>query len=104
MIASRPTTPRKARHVARQRNELDPGSADLQVRFALHLRALLEAKKLSSAEAAARITAAGLPTEVPAVNHWLRGDNMPKAKDLETIGRALGLADYRKLLPEPLRD
>lgn len=104
MIAPRSSveTNAKVRSVARERKTLDPLSADLQVRFALHLRDMLDKKKWSPSDLSERLKTHGLDIDPAGVNVWLRGDGLPKAKDLEAVGNALGLKDYRKVLPEPL--
>lgn len=104
MIAKSPKVSRKAPRVARRRNELDPSSPDINIRFALHLRGLLERKHWTASDLTERLKAAGLAIEIFGVNTWLRGEGMPKAKDLEIVGRVCGLSDYRKILPEPLAE
>lgn len=67
--------------------------------FALHLRALLESKGWDHHKLAEKLTAADVKVSEAGVRMWLRGDNMPKAEDLRTIGRVLGLDDPRHILP-----
>lgn len=93
----------EGRTVPRRRNDISPSATGLPERFALHLRDLMERRGWSSKQVAELVTEAGLPLGDRAVDSWLRGESMPKAKDLETIGVALGLADYRDLLPKPLK-
>lgn len=98
MGGSKPTS----RDVSRQRKQLtkaearklgEPGS------FALHLDALLTERGISPQDLAESCKALGLPIEEHAVRAWLRGENMPKAHHLRKLGKALGLADYRHILP-----
>lgn len=89
------------RKMARPRNDLDQFSPDLTIRFALKLRAIMAEKGWSSDDVAQRIQAAGVDITHRGVDCWLRGEGLPKAKDLEAVGEALGYADYRMILPDP---
>jgi transcriptional regulator with XRE-family HTH domain len=64
------------------------------LRFAKHLRALMDKRKVSVADLAATI---GRGDEV--VYQYLRGQTLPSVEVLEAIGTALALPDYRKVLP-----
>lgn len=95
---SKPTS----RDVSRQRKQLsksearklgEPGA------FALHLDALLTERGLAPLALAEKCQASGLPIEEWQVRAWLRGENMPKTHHLRKLGKALGLADYRQVLP-----
>ena len=109
---SKPASPAKAGEqrnasqgsaVPRQRTEIKAKDArDLPERFALHLRKIMADREWSSKDVAERISAAGVPIGARGVDVWLRGEGSPKFKDLEKIGRALGLRDYRELLPPPV--
>lgn len=88
----------------RERKQIDPSSTDFNDRFALHLRAVMERKKWSSSDLVARLQAAGMSIDTRAVDTWLRGDAMPKAKDLETVGQICGFRDYRFVLPPPISE
>jgi ribosome-binding protein aMBF1 (putative translation factor) len=87
----------------RRRTDIDPKERDLQARFALHLRSIMERKGWTSRDVAERITAAGLNIGPRGIDVWLRAEGMPKAKDIEVVGRALGFRDYRDVLPPPLQ-
>lgn len=96
------TLPTAQPKVARERKQIDPASADLNDRFALHLRSVMDRKKWSVKELAERLQHAGMSIDTRAIDTWLRGEAMPKAKDLETVGTVCGFKDYRYLLPPPL--
>lgn len=85
--------------MSRARNELDPRSTKYGVRFGLHLRALLKNKKLGSTEFLQKLKADGLDVSLATVGKWLSGDRLPRCYDLESIGRVLGIRDYRQVLP-----
>ncbi|MDE2472267.1 MAG: hypothetical protein KGL35_26925 [Bradyrhizobium sp.] len=68
-------------------------------RFALHLRSLMDAKGWQVGDLQDRLAAAGLDVQKPAIHKWLRGDSMPLARDLETLGRVFSLEDPRHILP-----
>jgi transcriptional regulator with XRE-family HTH domain len=65
-------------------------------RFAAHLMALMESAGKTNTDIA---NATGLGE--PAVRRWLRGEGVPELSVLESIADALGVADYRELLPPP---
>jgi transcriptional regulator with XRE-family HTH domain len=46
--------------------------------------------------------AAKLGIKEPTVRYWLRAETFPDIETLAALGKALGLDDYRKVLP-PLR-
>src|SRR5579872_2904035 len=73
-------------------------SDKLPERFALRLRSIMAEHDWSSKDVADRLTGAGVKVGTRAIDAWLRGAASPKFKDLERIGRALGLRDYRELL------
>ena len=86
--------PKKRKTISRREAQTEPG------RFALHLDALLAARGWSPGDFACVLTKAGLGhVKEHAVRAWLRADNMPKSHDLRAIGKALGLADPRHILP-----
>ena len=85
--------------MARERRKLNPRSKKFNVRFAIHLRALLEKRKLTAAEFHNRLNDARLHVSENLVMKWLSGDRYPRPDDLEAIGLALGLSDYRKIFP-----
>lgn len=87
------------RMAPRQRKPLSAKDGDYKVRFALHLRGLLEERKLTPGAFLARLQEAGLEIEQHGVNHWLRGESMPRLADMPAVGQALRMKDYRKLLP-----
>lgn len=94
---------RAAKRMPRQRDDLPIGSSDIQVRFAQRLRELMAKKNWTTTDVSDRLKAADLDIEPRSVEVWIRGTSMPKAKDLETVGTALGFKDYRNLLPPPLK-
>lgn len=67
--------------------------------FALHLAALLAERDWSNQDFADRLSVAGMTISEAGIRTWLRGDGMPKAEDLRTVGKALGLGDSRHVLP-----
>jgi hypothetical protein len=87
--------------VPRPRSKIPAKGGDLSVRFARRLRELMEEHGWSSRDVAERVTGAGVPIGDRGIDAWLRGQRLPKLKDLERVGTALALADYRDLLPEP---
>jgi hypothetical protein len=67
------------------------------------LRALLDEGGMDASEFVERVQAAGVDVTSEAVKKWISGDSVPRAQDLERIGHALGLKDYRRqLLPPPV--
>src|SRR5262245_51148958 len=90
--ANRNTLPRvrnsdKGAVLPRRRNEIKPADAvELPERFALHLREIMERRGLSSKGVAELLAKAGLDVGHRGVDVWLRGEGLPKAKDLERIG------------------
>jgi hypothetical protein len=89
--------------VPRGRLGISPKDKDLPARFALRLRELMERRGWNSRDVADLVTREGVPVMDRAVDAWLAGRRLPKLKDLERIGTALGLADYRDLLPAPIK-
>ena len=90
--------------VVRRRNEINAsGTDDLAVRFAVQLRAMMDKRGLRTAkEVFDLLVKAGVDVGPRGIDVWLRGEGLPKWRDLERIGQALGLRDYRRLLPPPL--
>jgi hypothetical protein len=68
--------------------------------FALHLAAILSRKQWTHQDLAKACQAASLNVKEHQVRAWLRGENMPKSSMLRPIGRVLGLADPRHILPD----
>lgn len=95
--ATRQMTPRR-------RKPLDPQSPDFTIRFAIHLRRLLARRKLGTAKFHAALHRHKLEVSRVTVAKWLNGERLPRVGDLEGIARALGLNDYRRVLPEPWRE
>lgn len=73
----------------------------LEGRFGLRLREFLDVKRWEVGDFHEQLKRFGVEVEKPAIHSWLRGGSMPKSRDLEKIGLALGLTDYRDLLPPP---
>ena len=87
----------------RKRHDLDPSSHDYATRWAIHLRKLVDQRRLSPAECWERLKVEGLEVSHQTVEAWLRGRRLPRVGDLEMIARVLKVADYRKILPPPRR-
>ena len=88
--------------VPRRRTEIDPGeAAGLPARFALHLRQIMADRGWTSKNVSDLLRRKGVDVGPRGVDVWLRGEGSPKFRDLEQIGRALGLDDYRMVLPPP---
>lgn len=87
----------------RPRHELDPSSDDYGTRWAIHLRKLVDQRRLTAAEFREQLEAVGLEVSHQTVEAWLRGRRLPRVGDLEMIARVLKVADYRKILPPPRR-
>ena len=85
----------------RRRKFLNPRSDDFGVRFGIHLRELLDKRKLTVGEFSERVQAAGVNVSAEAVHKWIAGGRIPRPQDMEGIAAALGLKDYRHLLPPP---
>jgi hypothetical protein len=86
----------------RARKPLDPKSRKFEVRFAVRLRAVLDEQEMDAVDLADRLQRAGVEVTSEAVKKWLRAERLPHPSDAETIGRILGLKDYRKLWPPPM--
>src|SRR5262245_43714938 len=77
---------------------------EFSIRFASVLYDLMACRGWSAGRLAKLITEAGLKVNERAVYAWLRGERLPRLKDIETVGNALGFHDdYRLLLPAPLK-
>lgn len=87
-----------ARMAASPRKRLRKGP---KTAFALHLRALLDAKGWQVHQLHEAIGKQGVDVDKPAIQKWLRGETWPKPSDLVAIGQALGLPDPRHILPPP---
>lgn len=87
----------------RKRFDLDPSSDDYGTRWAIHLRRLVDQRRLSPAEFRERLKVEGLEISHQTIEAWLRGRRLPRVGDLEMIARVLKVADYRKILPPPRR-
>jgi hypothetical protein len=88
--------------VPRPRTDIADTDQDFGKRFALCLRDLMRRREWTSADVASRLTKHGVTIGFRGVDAWLRGSRLPKFKDIEAVAVALGLDDYRALLPEPL--
>ena len=88
--------------MGRHRKDLPAEATDLPHRYAAILRRRMDRLKLTRAELSARLHALGLAISPHALEIWLRGEGLPKAKGLELVGRALNYRDYRRMLPPPL--
>jgi hypothetical protein len=75
---------------------------ELPARFAEWLRKTMEDKGWKAKDVAALLAKEGLDIGPRGIDVWLRAEGSPKFRDLEKIGRALGFADYRDMLPAPL--
>ncbi len=87
----------------RKRHDLDPRSDDYGTRWAIHLRKLVDQRRLSPAEFREQLKVEGLEISHQTIEAWLRGRRLPRVGDLERIARVLGTTDYRKILPPPRR-
>lgn len=85
----------------RPRKHLDQRSKRFETRFAIHLRDMLDKRGMTAAEFLARMQAAGVDVTIEAVKKWLRAERLPRPQDAETIGRILGIKDYRHVWPDP---
>ena len=63
-------------------------------RFAMHLAALMQQRAIDNKTLADRL---GIGEAT--VRKWLRAESVPETLDLEALGKALGLLDYRSVLP-----
>lgn len=88
-----------ARRPRSDRKQLD--QATPAGRWGAHLRELMDAKGLGAQELRILLVDEGHDVGVSAVRHWLRGETYPTHTLMESLGRILGLADYRHLLPPP---
>jgi hypothetical protein len=96
------TTTNKIRRMSpRPRKHLDPRSKRFEVRFAIHLRELLDERGIGPSEFLDRLRGAGADVTGEAVKKWLSGDALPRPPDMERIGKLLCLEDYRFVLPPP---
>lgn len=87
--------------VVQSRAKLDPADNRLEARFARKLRALMAERKLNSPDVSRLLAAGGVEIGPRGIDRWLRAEGGPRFGELEAIGNALGLEDYRELLPEP---
>ncbi len=85
----------------RPRKALNPKSTDFGVRFGIHLRALLDKRKLETVDFIALIQKSGIDVAANAIRKWLSGDRLPRPQDAERIGEVLRLKDYREVWPPP---
>lgn len=85
----------------RPRKPLDEKSSDYSTRFALNLRKQLDKRKIGQTAFLEALKHAGLEVSTQTVGKWISGDRLPRCYDLEFIGEALGLRDYRQVLPPP---
>lgn len=86
----------------RREKQLNPRSRDFPTRFARHLRQLLKRKRLSVAEFRNNLRTAGLNVSMIAVRKWLSAERVPHAQDFEAIAKALGIRNYKNVMPPPL--
>jgi hypothetical protein len=84
----------------RARGPISPKNRDFPSRFARKLRELIGDR--STREVSKLVAEQGVEVTDRAVEAWLRGQRLPKLRDIEKVAKALGLDDYRDLLPEPL--
>lgn len=94
---------RQRQTVPRRRTEIPRTDTTLPKRFAVRLREVMDSKGWATRDVVSLLKAAGIDIGVRAIDTWLRGESMPKSKDFELVGEALGFADYRELLPPPVR-
>jgi len=85
------------------RADLDQHSDDIGTRWAIHLRKLVDRRKLSFGDFVRELASSGLDVSPQTVKAWLRGRRLPRVGDLEIIAQVLKVADYRKILPPPKR-
>lgn len=85
----------------RARKELDPKSKDFGVRFGIHLRELLDKRKLGAADLLELVQDEGLDVSPSTIKKWVAGERLPRVEDLQIIGLVLNLRDYRHSLPPP---
>jgi hypothetical protein len=95
------TATRIGRMSPRPRKELDTKSKRFDTRFAIHLRKLLDKRRLTTNELHERVQAVGLDVSFQTVTKWLSGERLPRAEDAESIAAALGIKDYRHVWPDP---
>jgi len=84
----------------RPRKHLDPRSKRFEIRFAIHLRELMTARRIGPTEFRERLEGAGLEVSIVTVTKWLNGTRLPRPQDAEAIGSILGLKDYRLVWPQ----
>ena len=88
----------KGGRVPRARKELSKAEQrTFRGRFATHLQSLLTAAGMSTGDLA-KETGLG----EPAIRKWLRADGTPDPTSMELVAEALGIDDYRLVLPPPL--
>ncbi|MCY2968464.1 MAG: helix-turn-helix transcriptional regulator, partial [Planctomycetota bacterium] len=98
-----PNLDQSSRMTPRKRRELDPKSTDFTTRFALQLRKLVDKRNLTQATFLEKLLEAKLDVSEFTVKKWLSGERLARLGDLEQIATALGLKDYRDVLPPPLK-
>src|SRR5262249_54018030 len=86
----------------RSRKYLNPRSRDFSVRFGIHLRSLVDERKMGTGDFLNALREQDLDVTIEAVKKWLSGDRHPRLRDLERIASALGLSEYPHLLPPPV--
>ena len=86
----------------RQRKFLSPKSTDFGVRFAIHLRKLLDERGLKPLDFIRKMQDARADVTPGGIRKWLAGDRLPRPQDAEGIARILGLNDYRDIWPPPI--
>lgn len=102
-VSQSPQKPKRKRaRVAAPRKKIDPRTKKLQQRFGLHLRELMDKKGLSAGDLHRFLEAEEIEISVSAVTKWMRGEGFPNVLTLAVIAQALGVSDYRKVLPPPL--
>lgn len=85
------------------RKHLDPRSRRYEIRFAIQFREMIDARGIRAVELPAKLRREGVDVTLEAVKKWLRGERLPHPADAEALGRVLGLKDYRKLWPPPMK-
>src|SRR5262245_17907172 len=99
--SSRTTEPTLSTMPRSDRKKLDASKPN--ERFGQHFRTLVDRSGLTVTELKDLLSKAGHEVSESAIRKWMRGDRYPDHELMEALGTALGLSDYRKILPPARR-
>lgn len=95
------TDPQRRRVTAERKTfTKDELRRNIDARFAVKLRNLMDERRWEVGDLHDRLTKMGATVSKPAIHKWLRADSRPSWEDMHRLGKIFFPADWRLIFPE----